>query len=672
MINFKQICPFFFILIVTALVYANTIHSPWLLDDIPNIIENIPLHLQNLNFEDIKSTFFAKPYNYGELYRPIPCFSFALNWFIGQDNTVGYHLVNILIHLITVVILYKTIQLLLFISNANNSTHFRNISWIALFSSLIWAIHPIQVPAVTYIVQRMTSMATLFFLCSLFHYLQFRFYKSTNYNHFFLCLVFYILAILSKENTVILPLSFVLIEVIFFPNISDKKTIYIKKIIYTATIIILLISLHYAISHKLHSNLFEPVGSRPFSIFERLITQPKVILLYLSLILFPLHSRFSIDHQITISHRLLETDTFFAIVILSLLLLLTIQYTRKYPLIAFGILFYFVNHLVESTIIPLELIFEHRNYLPSLFLPVGITAFFINLSSNQYNNTYWRIIIHITLISIIIFLAYNTYQRNQIWKTETGLWLKAHANAPNNARPLAKLGSLIGWAEPKSEEKFIASIGYLKRSLLGYTPRTSFQHAILGNIGEVYFRYGKFKKSIKYYHKALEAAPQFTNHLYGLAKAYIGNGQFKQALIYITKGINISSNQIRFYKLQGHCFLWEKNYDLAVKSYSRGMKKSVNKQYFFYDLGIALSKAGYYTRAEWYLKLNNTMPQLITLISLLENSLLAQDNIKINQYKNIVLNNFDKKKIQQALLVENWDFLSMPVNIPLIQHILFK
>jgi len=84
--------------------YSNTLNASWHLDDIPNVINNTYLHLDNLSLKSLYNSFYSNPGNPNEfnkkMYRPVACITLALNWYYGKDNVFGYHLINILIHLI--------------------------------------------------------------------------------------------------------------------------------------------------------------------------------------------------------------------------------------------------------------------------------------------------------------------------------------------------------------------------------------------------------------------------------------------------------------------------------------------------------------------------------------------------------------------------------------------
>ena len=665
-LNKRHLYHFLLIIGLILACYSNTFHSVWILDDLPNIVDNYPLHIDNLMPDSLSRTFYAKPFDYGTLYRPVPCVTFAINWYLGQDNPLGYHILNIAIHILTAIVLYQTILLLLLSAGTENKFNHRDLSVIALISSLIWALHPIQIQGVTYIVQRMTSLAALFYLCAILSYLKFRLNKHTLKN-ILSCLLFYVLAMLSKENASILPLSIVLIEYIFFRQLRDSFSRFVKKASLIAAGTVVLLATYYFFSRGLYTSLFDPIGSRPFSIYERLISQPEILLFYLSLLFFPHHSRFSIDHDVHLYHSILSPGALSSIFAIVLLLSIGLFSIRRYPLFAFAILFFFTNHLVESTVIPLELIFEHRNYLPSMFLFIPPAMLFIEIKNSiQKKNRLLTFIVFLFPLAACIYLAVNTYSRNGVWNSEEGLWLDAAQKAPDNARPPAKLGEIYGWKIPQSQENYNKSLHYLNRSLTGHTPRKSYKHAILGNIGEVCFMYGQYDQAIRYYKKSIELKPDFTNSIYGLAKTYIACGNFEQALLVAQQGIEVDRHQSRFYSLEGLIQLWLDRPDEAVSSFGKTLELEVNKRHQFYNLGVALSKAGYYKKAEWFLRLSQGTDFNLVLISLLENSILSENDDKVSLYSQLLLQKNTIEDINNYLEMLRFEYRNVPIRVDLL------
>ena len=153
------------------LAYISTFDAGWHLDDRPNILENRALHIQSLDPETLIRTFTAAPTQESapgkRLYRPLPCLSFALNWYFNQDRVFGYHVVNLLIHFLSACFLYLCIQQILSTPILANKYQGQEI-FIAMLAALLWSLNPVQTQAVTYIVQRMASMAALFYIVSIY------------------------------------------------------------------------------------------------------------------------------------------------------------------------------------------------------------------------------------------------------------------------------------------------------------------------------------------------------------------------------------------------------------------------------------------------------------------------------------------------------------------------
>ena len=156
----------------------------------------------------------------GKLYRPIPMASFALNWYYNGAGVFGYHFVNILIHCINGFLLYLVVLNLLQTPCLSGSYHGSEIHWIASLAAVFWALNPMHVQTVTYIVQRMASMAALFYLVGIYLYLQYRKASSVGSERIFLAasVVCYLTRRVSKENAVLFPISiYVLSQLLFLP-----------------------------------------------------------------------------------------------------------------------------------------------------------------------------------------------------------------------------------------------------------------------------------------------------------------------------------------------------------------------------------------------------------------------------------------------------------------------
>lgn len=415
---------------ITILVYANTLNAPFIFDDFHSIIDNPAIKIANLSPTSLIT---AATQSHAK-HRWLPNLSFALNYHAHGAKVLGYHLVNILIHFLTGITAY-----LLFLTTMRllPKTDAVPKGEIALLAALLWLVHPLQSNAVTYIVQRMTSMMTLFYLLSLLCYVKGRIEKRAagKRNAFFtISLLCGLLALFSKENAVMLPLLLLAYEYFFIPADCHKKNIY-RISIATIGLVSLLLGWLFLGSHPVET-ILNGYRTRSFTLPERLLTEPRIIFFYLSLLLLPLPSRLNINHDFAVSHALLSPpQTIFAIAGLAgIVMLIRHLYQREQRLLSFALLWFLANLLIESTVIPLELLFEHRLYLPSLFLfPAAVTILY-NLTT-----THRAMARSISAICLLL-LALLTWQRNTTWATAESLWIDVVRKSPNLARGHVNLG----------------------------------------------------------------------------------------------------------------------------------------------------------------------------------------------------------------------------------------
>ena len=271
----------FFILLLIA--YIPSFQGDWHFDDLPNILENTPLHLTELAPQSLKRTFFAYPESEGTFLRPVSNLSFALNWFFHQDKVFGYHLVNFFIHFFTTVFLFKSCLLLLSSPKIKGRVH-GNPFLIAALAALFWALNPVQTQAVTYIVQRMASLAAMFTIIGIWCYLKARRQQDDSIKKQFFyyagLLFAFLLALGSKENAILLPASLVLIELFFF-----RETIKLSKqniIIFTLGFLFILGFTILLKGPDVFHGIFASYSTRSFTPSQRVLTESRIVLFYLS------------------------------------------------------------------------------------------------------------------------------------------------------------------------------------------------------------------------------------------------------------------------------------------------------------------------------------------------------------------------------------------------------
>ncbi|WP_448874573.1 tetratricopeptide repeat protein [Desulfobulbus propionicus] len=514
-------------LIVVFISYHNSLTASWHFDDLQNIVENQKLHLTSLDTGSLIQVLFAHPREEGRLFRPVAYLSFALNWYFGADHVLGYHLVNILLHIGTAFLLYLTNLSLLdapALREQQQST--RNKHLIALLAALLWALNPIHTQAVTYIVQRMAGLATFFSLATLLCYLLGRRLgnKRTQWAWWLAALICFVLALGSKENSITLPMVLLLVEWIFFRSLARITG---RHLLVGAG---LLVVAGFAIYLLTNGN---PLGSimgydhRSFTLGQRLLTESRIMLFYLSLLLFPAPWRLSLDHDILLSTSILQPPTTaLSIAFLAGLTCWALWKRKSWPIASFAILFFLLNHTIESTVFPLELIFEHRNYLPSLFLflPLAVAVVDFHQSDRLRTVPVVRHTVAAVVVLLLCTLGAATYSRNAVWRTEQSLWEDSLAKAPGQSRPYINLAHTYQKLGRSDETFELCRLSLTKDSP---TPTKDRMRAY-NNMGNISMERNHFSEAVGYYRQALLAYSNEPSR-YFLHKALLADGQPQKA-----------------------------------------------------------------------------------------------------------------------------------------------
>ncbi|TFG90999.1 MAG: hypothetical protein E4H15_06645, partial [Syntrophobacterales bacterium] len=282
---FAGVTLFLFLIII----YGNSFHCAWQFDDNPNIVENRNIFLKTLDWPAINKTFYAP--EGGRISRPLSYFTFALNYYFGKLNVVGYHIVNFFIHYLSSVFLFLFIYNTL--KHATVRDRYGPSSYgIALLATFFWATSPVQTTAVTYIVQRMASMAGLLYIMAMYFYLKGRTTEGLWRKVLFwgLCALSAASSLAAKENAVMLPVSIWLYDLLLIQGVTREMLIKNVKMLIPVFLFVLSVGLLYTYI----STLLAGYTNRPFTLTERLLTEPRIIIFYITLLLYPISSRLTL------------------------------------------------------------------------------------------------------------------------------------------------------------------------------------------------------------------------------------------------------------------------------------------------------------------------------------------------------------------------------------------
>jgi len=421
-----------------------------LFDDLENIASNDYLRIKDLGYSSLRNAAFSS--EAGVFGRPIPMLSFAFNFYFNHNSTSAFpfKLTNILIHSLNGILVfwffYLGLERLSSSEDKFSELSSRQIFFLAFGAATLWTAHPIHLTSVLYIVQRMTSLSATFVLLALISYILGRISVITgNRWRGGIYIVggtalFGLLGLLSKENAALLPVFIAIVELTLFPNewpwtTWSRLSRHVKYLVIAGLCLTGIAALAYLVSYS-----YPGYTSRPFSFSERLLTEPRVLLFYLSLIFLPRIEAFGIYHDdITISSNLLEPwTTLPSIIAIGLLITIAALSYRNHKLISFSILWFFASHLMESTIIALELAHEHRNYLATVG-PVVLIMYltYLAIRETRRKRLWW-----IPGLLLILFVT-NTSLRAWHWSDKASLYDFESRNHPNSARAQASMGSLF-------------------------------------------------------------------------------------------------------------------------------------------------------------------------------------------------------------------------------------
>ena len=522
----------FYLLVFIVLIYGNALNAEWHLDDYPNILKNTNIQLEDLSPSSL-SRAVQVPYVRGKrITRPLAMLSFALNWYLHGSDLVGYHLVNIGIHFAAAVLLYMTILELLRQAPVLKNRYAGSRQFIALLATVLWAANPIQTQAVTYIVQRMTAMVALFYMLALYFYIRGRTCPagSRRWAWWLGTAASFVAGMASKENAALFPFAVILVEVIFFQDLSRsdvrRRWLWIAGIV---TVVFVIGSSTLFLNGEV-SRILKGYDERTFTLTERLLTQPRVLWLYLSLLVYPIPSRLTPEYDITLSTGLIQPwTTLPAILGLFLLVAIGIFFIRRNPLVSFGLLFFLLNHAIESSIIPLEIVFEHRNYLPAMFLFLPVAAGFKHLLDGYRVR---RRGMHGVMVGfgILVMIGWGmgTHIRNMDWATEETLWRDAITKAPHSYRALHNLA----WGHFERTGQ-LENAYRIYQKARGLKMHNRMNAALpLNNMANIQYVLGDYESAATLWQEALTYAPDHPDYLYRYALALTKTGDYDRAMSY--------------------------------------------------------------------------------------------------------------------------------------------
>lgn len=555
--------------------YSKTLDAPFYFDDLTDIVGNPEIRALS-NFWPPGGA------------RYIVFLSFAVNYAVGGLGLYGFHLVNIALHVSNSFIVFLLVEATFRTpagqrGGRGGMREAPSLSYAAAaVSSAVFALHPVQTQAVTYICQRFTTLAAFFYLLSVLLYAKWRLGREEGKGT---RAVFYYAAALfsafvsqfTKEITFTLPIAIVLYDMTFFNGLKGVKERFVSLVPFL--LLLLIIPLSFALPFASQDGGGETIegilkANQRYDLFNRssyqyLVTEFRVIVTYLRLLIAPVNQTFLYDYprftSIAVPEVLLSFLFLSSLAAGSVYLHIRSRKTGNFLTLAasFGVLWFFLTISVESSVIPIwDVIFEHRLYLPSIGIFLAFTSLIFHLWRSAGGRQggakrLWKITAALILLTGLP-LGAASYMRNRLWVDKTALY----EDMAEKSRSLPRVHMLLGNHYKDAGRYEDAAREYGKT--IKINPDNAEAH---NNIGTVYFNTGRYMEGIAAFKKALELRPAAPGIHYNLGLSYDRVGMTGEAARHYRETISLQPDFV------------DARYNLALDYARMGMRRDAVEEF---------------------------------------------------------------------------------------------
>jgi len=538
-------------IIITSIVYSNSFTVPFQFDDDQQILlreSNHSLH----NFSNL--SYWLNVNN-----RPVSTFTLVLNYVLHGENVFGYHLVNLIIHLLSGIILFFFLKLIFSLRGDKETS-----KWLPFVIALFFLIHPVQIQSVTYIVQRMTSLAGMFFILAVLFYARGRIVYLKNglskeaIGYYVIAAVAGVMGTFSKQNAVVFPLAMLLTELFF---IRDNNGRICKRYLVAVAAIGIIISTIVLLIFGI------PRETKNITSIQYLATQMTIIPRYFQMMLLPFG--LSIDHGVKVVKNIFDLKVIGGASFLIGILVFAFFQIKKRPLVSFGIFWIFIALIVESSIFPIrDVMFDQRMYLPlaGFLLSFWTLVFEFLFKKNKR-------FLSLLILAALLGLSVWTYARNNVWQSNVKIWEDVTRKYPNYFRGWQGLGreylvsgekdaSKIVYCYEKALEIEPNNLTVLNDLAANYLKIKEYPKAMnccmklidckvlayklnsFRILGIIYLETKQYDLAIKYLEKLVEIEYKDTAALQNLSGLYIQKGDYKKAIYYAEETLKVSPKEV--------------------------------------------------------------------------------------------------------------------------------
>ncbi len=472
--------------------------------------------IKSLSIENIKSIFsiggdkgdipFVK-----SVYLPLTYLSYAVEYHFFQLNPAVYHTTNLILHILNSLLVFWLVLMLS-----------RNV-FIAFFTSIFFAIHPLRVESVVWICERKDVLYSFFFFASIISYVYY--IKETSYKYYYISLIMFSLSLLSKPMGVSLPVLLCLFD--YFMGRKVNKDIITDKILY------FLLSVIFVIMTISLQILYNNPDSKHFTFFYNICIASYGIFFYTGKLLLPVRLACLYPHPSGYVLHPFFIVSLFLLPVLFFLIIFSIRYTKK---VIFGSLFFFITWLPVSQLIPVPpgIAADRYTYIPSI-------GFFYIIAEGFYwlYNKYNKVVPVIILSLLILTLSFLTWNRCHVWSDSITLWSDTLNKYPDNFIPYFNRGCAY-----YSEEEYGRAIADFSKAI----EMNPLYEKSYYNRANAYGRSGEYNKAISDYTEALKLNPDYKEAYYYRGITYYKIGEYDKSKADIKKAKILGYKVDEFYE----------------------------------------------------------------------------------------------------------------------------
>jgi len=649
----KHIIPVILLILITTVLFANTLKNSFVWDDRDLVVENIYIRsARYIPFLLSPSYWKRQEVETSGQYRPIRSLSFVFDYGLWKLNPAGYHLTNLLLHIVNVILVYFLMNYLwqprrlpplpLATYEVAKGNMLLNLPFL---TALFFAIHPAHVESIAWIKSRQDLFASIFFLSALFlfiNYIKEEVSRRRAIFYFAACISF-ILALLSKEAAVIFPFVLVLYALCFSMK-PDYKKIMVRVLPFFAIVV-----LYFLFKANVLGRLVSMGHGHKIGLYPNILTVFMTLGYYIKILVFPFD--LNVEHAFLVPGSLFEVPVFFSVILLLVCLVAAIKTFKESRLAFFAMLWIFITLAPVSNIIFLSArpIAEQRLYIPSLgfciILAMAVTAL-SRVRLKFMPNAMVKYFPALVFMPLFYFYSVGVVERNLDWRNELTLWSRTVHSSPNSTRAHNNLGkaySDIGRHEEaiglykKALELYPAhanayynlgraysDLGDPDRAIESYKKvieiRPDYASAY-NNIATEYKQLGMLQESEDFYNKALEVDPEYERGHYNLANLCVDRGEFSEAIKLYRRAMDINPWNVAIYNNLAKVYTDLGVHEEAAALYKEAIRLNPDDADVYYNIAEEYRKLGRYEDAAYeYDRILKVNPRYVDLYYNLGNS----------------------------------------------------